>query len=159
MTSACPECGAQLEDATTCQSIFDSFLALEFSDPAYGEVHFVTVACFMIQHGRYSDSALAWIQPKLHAYLEDGLPVSELRRQAADETNDPQRGWKVLRSAQDRPLAKVAWRVTIADVAAHVADAADYCTWVRRWGTSTLQQMEALRFNPTINKKAPYKGF
>lgn len=145
MTSACPECGAQLEDGTTCQSIFDSFLALEFSDPAYGEVHFVTVACFMVQHGRYSDAALAWIQPKLRAYLEEGLPVSELRRQAAGETNNADRDWKVLRAAQDRPLPKVAWQVTITDVAAHAGEAQSYCAWVRRWGASVLQQMEALR--------------
>ena len=145
MTNFCPECGARLEVGSTCQSIFDSFLALEFSDPAYGEVHFVTVACFMIQHGRYSDAALAWIQPKLHAYLDDGLPVSELRRQAAGETNSADRDWKVLRSAQEKPLPKVAWQVTITDVAAHAANAADYCAWVRRWGVSTLQQMDALK--------------
>ncbi|QYR19267.1 hypothetical protein KZ483_15075 [Paenibacillus sp. sptzw28] len=28
-------------------------LALEFSDPGYGRVHFLTVACFIIQHNRY----------------------------------------------------------------------------------------------------------
>ncbi len=141
MTSVCPECGAQLADGTTCQSIFDSFLALEFSDPAYGAVHFLTVACFMIQHNRYSDEALAWIQPKLRAHLEDGLAVEDLRRQAAAETRSPERGWKVLRSTQARPLPEVAWQVTIADVAAHAADAQSYCDWVRRWGAATLRQM------------------
>lgn len=144
MTVVCPDCGAWLEAGTTCQSIFDSFLALEFSDPAYGEVHFATVACFMIQHGRYSDAALAWIQPKLRAYLEDNTPVSEIRRSAASETNNAERGWKVLRQAQDRPLPKIAWQVTIADVALHAAEAADYSNWVKRWGKVTLQQMDVL---------------
>lgn len=143
MTIFCPECGAQMEAGTTCQSIFDSFLALEFSDPAYGEVHFATVACFMIQHEHYSDAALAWIQPKLRAYIEDDLPASKIRQSAAGETNNAARGWKVLRQAQDRPLPKIAWQVTIADVAEHAADAAGYCEWVRRWGLATLQQMDA----------------
>lgn len=145
MTIVCLDCGARLEAGTTCQSIFDSFLTLEFSDPAYGEVHFLTVACFMVQHGRYSDATLAWIQSKLRAYLEENLPVSEIRRSAADETNNVERGWQVLRQAQDRPLPKINWQVTIADVAEHAADAADYCNWVRRWGAATLRQMDALK--------------
>jgi len=142
MPGVCPECGAQLEDGITCQLIFDSFLALEFSELAYGEVHFVTVTIFMIQHGRYSDAVLTWIQSALRAYLEEGLPVSELRRQAALETNSQERGWKVLRAAQDRPLSKVDWEVTITDVAAHTADPVDYCAWVKKWGMATLHQMK-----------------
>jgi hypothetical protein len=141
----CPECGAQLEDGINCQSIFDSFLALEFSDPEYGKVHFITVACFMIQHGRYSDAALAWIQPALRAYLEEGLPVNELRRYAGAVINSSERSWKVLRAAQDKPLRRVNWRVTIADVAAHTGNAADYCACVRQWGMATLEQMGTLQ--------------
>ena len=57
MRSTCTECGAAL-DETTCQSIFDSFLVLEFSEAAYGAVHMLTVACFMIQYRRYSDEGL-----------------------------------------------------------------------------------------------------
>ncbi|MRR30538.1 hypothetical protein EG834_09500 [bacterium] len=95
----------------------------------------------MVQHNRYSNEALAWIQPKLRAYLEDGLAVVDIRRQAAAETKSRERGWKVLRSAQARPLPEVAWQVTIADVAAHAEDAQSYCDWVRRWGAATLRQM------------------
>jgi hypothetical protein len=73
MPNTCSECGAVLQDESSCQEIFDSFLALEFEDPAYGEVHFLTVACFMIQHQRYSDEALAWIAQSLRAYLEEGV--------------------------------------------------------------------------------------
>lgn len=60
--NTCPECGATWLEDSTCQSVFDEFLVLEYSDPAYGEVHFLTVVCFMIQHGRYSDEALVWIR-------------------------------------------------------------------------------------------------
>jgi hypothetical protein len=49
MPHCCPECGSRLNDGITCQSILESFLALEFSDPAYGAVHFLTASCFMIQ--------------------------------------------------------------------------------------------------------------
>jgi len=43
----CPECGAH---ETLCQTRFDEFLALEFSDMGYGAVHNLTVATYMIQH-------------------------------------------------------------------------------------------------------------
>ena len=61
MAGACAECGAIIDQEESCQEIFDRFLVLEFSDPEYGAVHFLTVACFMIQHRRYSDAALGWI--------------------------------------------------------------------------------------------------
>jgi hypothetical protein len=76
----CLDCSARLGMSVTCQSMFDVFLAVEFSDPAYGEMRFLTVASFMIQHNCYSDAALASIWGKLHAYLEDHLPPSEIRR-------------------------------------------------------------------------------
>ncbi len=58
MPTICPVCGAVLPEGSTCQSIFDEFLNLEYTDPAYGQVHYLTVTCFMIQHERYSDEAL-----------------------------------------------------------------------------------------------------
>jgi len=144
LTIVCPECGAQLDDDATCQSIFDNFLALDFSDPAYGEVHFLTVACYMIQHNRYSDEALLWIRPQLHAFLAEGVNPAEIRRRAAVETGNGQRDWKVVRSPQARLLPKVLWQITIVDVAVHAANAASYREWVRRWGESTLKQMDVL---------------
>lgn len=144
MPDTCPECGARLCAHETCQSIFDSFLALEFSDPAYGEVHFLTVACYMIQHNRYSDEALLWIRPQLHAFLAEGVNPAEIRRRAAVETGNGQRDWKVVRSPQARLLPKVLWQITIVDVAVHAGDAVSYCDWVRLWGASTLKQMDAL---------------
>lgn len=141
---ACPDCGARLGMSETCQSIFDALLALEFSDPAYGEVHFLTVTCFMIQHNRYSDQALAWIRPQLHAFLAEGVNPVEIRRRAAVEMGNGQRDWNVVRSPQDRPLPMVPWQVTIVEVAEQVGDAASYRKAVRLWGESTLKQMDVL---------------
>lgn len=144
MSKVCPECGAFLEENTTCQDIFDSLLALEYSDPSYGEVHFLTVACFMIQHGRYSDEGLRWIEQKLRAHLEDGVPVDVIRRRAAEEADQANRAWKVARSPGAAPLPKIAWSLTIADVAAHRQDAASYRDRVREWARTTLQEMKPL---------------
>ena len=143
MPNICSECGAVFDAGVSCQSIFDSFLALEFTYPGYGEVHMLTVACFMIQHGRYSDEALVWIRRQLQAHLNEGVPVAEIRRGAAKETGQHVRTWKVTRRPEGPPMPKVAWSMTIADVAASYHDAASYCDLVRRWARITLQEMPA----------------
>jgi len=142
MPNRCSECGALLSEGRDCQAIFDSFLAREFTDPAYGEVHMLTVACFMIQHGRYSDEGLAWIERKLRAYLEQGVPAAEIRRQAASETGRDGRAWKVTRQPGTPPLPGIAWSMTIADVAPHESDPASYRRAVRQWAATTLREMQ-----------------
>lgn len=138
----CPECGAILAEDTDCQAVFDSFLALEFTDPGYAEVHMLTVACFMIQHGRYSDEGLAWIEQQLKAHLEEGTPVTEIRRQAAKETGQGARTWRVNRRPGAAPLPKIAWSMTIADVASNYRDTKSYCALVRQWADATLREMK-----------------
>ncbi len=147
MSDRCSECGAILKDGKSCQEIFDSFLVLEFTDPGYGEVHMLTVACFMIQHGRYSDEALAWMARQLRACLEEGVSTGQIRRQVARETGQARRRWKVLRPKDAPPMPKIAWSMTIADVASNYRDAKSYCELVRKWAHSTLREM-----SPLLNK-------
>jgi hypothetical protein len=118
-------------------------MALEFSDPAYGAVHFLTVACFMILHRRYSDEGLSWIQSALRACLDEGIKGHELSRRAASALGQTTRTWKVLRQPGAPPLPDIAWDVTIADVSASAHDAALYREHVTRWARRTLEQMSA----------------
>lgn len=140
----CPDCGAILSEDSSCQAIFESFLVLEFKNPVYGKVHMLTVACFMIQHERYSDEALIWIERKLRDYLEGGIPVEQLRLQAAKEANQATRAWRVLRRPDAPPLPKIVWTMTIADVASNYKDATSYRGWVIQWASRTLQEMQPL---------------
>lgn len=78
-TNTCPGCGAVYQNNLTCESVFDDFLVLEFTDAAYSEVHLLTVACYMIQHGQYSDDALVWIEQRLRDHLEKGIPAEQIR--------------------------------------------------------------------------------
>jgi hypothetical protein len=144
MSITCPECGAILSENTSCQVIFDSFLVLEFTDPAYGEVHMLTVACFMIQHGRFSDEALNWIEHKLCANLDEGMSPQKIRLQAAKETDQGKRAWKVTRRPDDPPLPKIAWSKTIADVASNYQDAESYRDLVMKWTRTTTAEMKPL---------------
>ena len=146
MSKHCVECGAPLSNGSTCQTIFEEFLSLEYTNAAYGQVHFLTVACFMIQHGRYSDEALTWIQSSLKAYLDKDLTAQQLRQHTARGVNNATRSWKVTRQADARPLPKVAWSMTIADVAQCIQDPETYCAQVKRWAHITLQQMAHLLY-------------
>jgi hypothetical protein len=141
----CAACGAVLPAGSTCQTIFDEFLSLEYTNPAYGQVHFLTVACFMIQHGCYSDEGLRWIQSTLRTYLEHQLTGQQLRQLAAKGTDGATRTWKVTRQPDEPPLPKVAWSMTITDVAHYMQDAESYCEQVKQWARTTLQQMESVR--------------
>ncbi len=140
----CPECGAVFGEETSCQEIFDAFLVLEFSDPAYGAVHFLTVTCFMIQHGRYSDEALVWMAQKLRENLEGGVPVEQIRREAGEEADQAKRKWKVTRQPGALPQAKIAWSMTIADVAANYQSAEQYRELIQQWARVTLREMKPL---------------
>lgn len=144
MTSTCPACGAVHTGDATCQSLFDSLLVLEFSDPAYGAVHMFTVACFMIQHGRYSDAALTWIAEQLRAVLQDGRTPQQIRQAVNRQVDHSARTWKVNRSPQEPPLPHVAWSMTIADVTRQYTDAASYCRLVTLWAQRTLAEMSPL---------------
>jgi len=142
--SSCPQCGAVLDEGNCCQSIFDEFLILEFGDAGFGAVHMLTVACFMIQHERYSDEALIWIEKKLHEHLEEGRPVELIRQQAANEANQARRTWKVTRQPGARQLPRIKWSMTIADVASTYQNAEDYRELVQHWAQCTLREMQPL---------------
>ncbi len=144
MSERCPECGAVLSEENTCQMIFEECLGLEYTNPAYGQVHFFTVACFMIQHGRYSDEALTGMQSLLQASLDEQLPTQQLRERAAKGMSDATRSWKVTRQANAPSLPKVTWSMTIADVARSMQDPEKYCEQVKQWARATLQQMSVL---------------
>jgi hypothetical protein len=143
MRARCAECGADLREGTTCHTIFESFMALEFSNPAYGEVHFLTVACFMIQHRRYSDEALSWVRTALRTYLDAGITGRELSRRAASALGQTSRAWKILRQPDAPPLPDIAWDITIADVVPSAHDATLYREHVTQWARRTLEQLEA----------------
>jgi len=143
-SNTCPICGSPTGDDRRCDEIFGELMALEFTDPAYGEVHALTVATYMVQHGQYSDEALAWILPKIRALLEDGLTGEQLRKIAASDLGDGPRKWKVTRRPGDRPLPRIAWEITISDVARQADDAGRYRAAVKDWARATLRQQPPL---------------
>lgn len=141
------ECGALLPEGRTCQEIFDVFTTLKYLNENYLHVHFLLVSCFMIQHGRYSNEALIQVQSMLHASLEKPMTVPQLRQMAAQRMNSHARTWKMSHSEDDPPVPKIAWSITIIDVAQNSQEGQDveqYCAQVKQWARSTLEQMTSL---------------
>jgi hypothetical protein len=141
MSETCGKCGAVLPEGKTCESIYGEFLALEFVDPGYGKVHFLTVACYMVQHEGYSDEAYVWVQSALRNYLEEGHTSEMIRAEAAQGIG---RAKGIRRPADALSLPKIAWTMTISDVASRMHDAESYCKLIEQWGRTTLQEMVPL---------------
>jgi len=141
MSNPCPHCGASLPAGTTCDEIFGAFLEKDYVDPGYGAVHFLTVGVFMIQHGRYSDEALAWIQPLMRDFLEGKATQEQIRRASQRQVDQSKRDWKVTRPPGAPPAPDIAWTMTIADVARQAHDGPSYQAAIKAWARATLDQL------------------
>ncbi len=144
MPYQCPECGAMHSNEISCQTIFDSFLFLEYTNPDYGAVHLFTVGCYFIQHGFYSQEALIWIEHTLRNSLKVGIPSRYMLQQMGKVADSQSRTWKVLRQPNTPQQPRISWSMTIADVASNYHDASTYCDLVRMWAHTTFYEMRPL---------------
>lgn len=145
--SSCPLCGGQYLTGSTCEDVFESLLALEFSNENYGSVHFLTVACMMIQHKAYSDAGMEWILAQLKQYLSGDQTISQIREQNRNTVDSGQRKWKVIRDLGEKELSNISWSMTIQDVAMRYVDPSDYCELVNNWANTVVQEMEPWLFD------------
>jgi len=144
MPLKCPECGAIHSQETNCQTMFDSMLVLEYTLPDYGIVHPFTVGCYFIQHALYSQEALIWIEHILSDSIKFGVPSRYMMQNMSKATEGVNRSWKILRKANAPRQTKIAWSMTIADVATNYHDAGSYCELVRMWAHTTFNEMKPL---------------
>ncbi len=96
----------------------------------------------MIQHRRYSDEGLRWIETKLRDYLDNGISADMIRIQAAKEISREHRHWKVRRNPDDRKLPNISWSKTITKIQFSQGDAASYCREITDWSRLTLNEMQ-----------------
>lgn len=116
----CPECGAP--DAL-CQSRFDEFLALEFSDPGgYGSVHNLTVAAYMVQHSsRLTREGWLFERSLLREFLIEGKSPALVRQESREALDSGKRPFKIKSRTGQRIIEKSEWTKTILDVRAENA--------------------------------------
>ncbi len=136
----CPECGARDQ---LCQSRFDEFLVLEFTDPGYGAVHNLTVATFMLQHSSQM-SREGWLYERelLREFLVENKSPDLIRQQNKESLDSGKRTFR-FKSKDGKPVInKATWRKTILDV--RVENAEVYCEDIATWARSALEEAQGL---------------
>lgn len=136
----CPECGAP---DNLCQTRFDEFLALEFTDAGYGAVHNLTVATFMVQHSsRMSREGWLYERDLLREFVVEKKSPSLIRQQVKDSVDSGKRKF-TFKSKDGVPVInKTAWAKTILDVRSENAEV--YCEDINAWAKSVLDEAEEI---------------
>jgi hypothetical protein len=135
----CPECGA-----FDCQSRFDEFLVLEFTDPGYGAVHHLTVAAYMVQHS-IKLTREGWLHERelLREFLVENKPPAFIRKQNRDLVDSGKRKFKIASRDGKPVIQKSVWTKTILDVRTENAEV--YCADVTAWARSVLEESETIK--------------
>ena len=136
----CPECGAP---DNLCQTRFDEFLILEFTDAGYGAVHHLTVAAYMVQHSsKLTREGWLFERDLLREFLIENKPPAFIRKQNKDMVDSGKRKFKI-KSRDGLPVInKTTWTKTILDVRAENAEV--YCEDVTVWASSVLKDAQGL---------------
>ena len=134
----CPECGAT---DGLCQTRFDEFLILEFTDAGYGAVHHLTVATFMVQHSsKMTREGWMYERELLKEFLIENKPPQLVRKQMKDTVDSGKRKFKI-KSRDGLPVInKTTWTKTILDVRTENAEV--YCEDINAWARSVLEETQ-----------------
>jgi hypothetical protein len=127
----------------SCQTRFDEFLVLEFSDPGYGAVHHLTVAAYLLQHSSQLTRE-GWLYERdlLRAFIIENKPPSLIRKQNRDKVDSGKRDFKIKSKTGQPVIAKTTWAKTICDVRAENAET--YCADVTEWAKSAFGESEKI---------------
>ena len=136
--SNCPECGAA---DNLCQTRFDEFLVLEFTDAGYGAVHHLTVATFMVQHSsRMTPEGWQYERDLLREFLVENKTPAMVRRQIKNTVDSGKRSFTFKSKTGVPVIGKTTWAQTILDVRAENAEV--YREDINAWARSVLEEAE-----------------
>jgi hypothetical protein len=98
----------------TCWEVLGSVLAWEWDDPALQAEHFLTVACYTLQHpAQYTDAAIVGLRTALTRYLDGAWSVHEIRQRNAAAYDGSQR---VRKPEAERVIVLQQWSRVVTDV-------------------------------------------
>jgi uncharacterized protein DUF5946 len=136
----CPECGAP---DSLCQTRFDEFLILEFTDAGYGAVHHLTVAAYMVQHSsRMTREGWQYERDLLREFLIENKSPAMIRKQIKDTVDSGKRTFKFKSKTGVPVINKATWSKTIVDVRAENAEV--YREDINVWARSVLEEAEEI---------------
>jgi hypothetical protein len=136
----CPECSAPDK---LCQTRFDEFLVLEFTNAGYGAVHHLTVAAYMVQHSsKMTREGWLFERELLREFLVENKSPAFIRQQNKDLVDSGKRKFKIKSKTGLPVINKTTWTKTILDVRAENAEV--YCEDITAWTRSVLEDVQAL---------------
>jgi hypothetical protein len=137
----CPECGAP---DYLCQTRFDEFLVLEFTDAGYGAVHHLTVAAYMVQHSsKMTSEGWKYERDLLREFIVEKKTPATIRKQIKDTVDSGKRTFKFKSNTGLPVIPKSTWKKTILDV--RIENAELYCEDITAWARSVLEEAEGLK--------------
>ncbi|MDQ3250355.1 MAG: DUF5946 family protein [Chloroflexota bacterium] len=143
MAHKCPQCGGEFPAGERCRDRFDLCLALDYQNPTvFGAVHFLTVACYMLQHNGYSRDVWLEARRMLAEVIRQATTPAAIRRQNRQKFDSGGRTWRVTKGEKLVAVDAIVWSRTVADV--RLDDPSLYCDDVRQWASCILADTEAL---------------
>ena len=138
--TVCPECGAP---GGACEDRYHECLVREFSDAAYGVVHHLTVAAYMLQHSSKL-SREGWLETRklLRAFLNENKGPAEIRRLNGRKVDSGRRGWKIASKHGVPLIPGMTWTKTVLDV--RMENPQTYRADVTAWARAALADVEGL---------------
>lgn len=138
----CRECGASRVNGMTCWGMLGAVLAWEYADPALMAEHFLTVACYNLQHpAQFAEATLAGLQQVFIERLDHRLGIAEIRRRVGEAAAGATRVRKP--PAERRPTLRL-WPMTIADV--YLPDQPEgAAARVRAWAAAIRCELESMQ--------------
>ena len=136
----CPECGAA---DNACEARFYECLAKEFEDPAYGAVHHLTVAAYMLQHSSKLTRE-GWLGERklLQEFLVGNKLPAFIRKQNKDLVDSGKRTFKIKSKNSQPVINKATWKKTILSI--RMENAENYRKDVTVWARSVLEDIQGL---------------
>lgn len=136
----CPECGAA---DNLCQTRFDEFLVLEFTDSGYGAVHHLTVAAYMVQHSsKMTREGWQYERDLLREFLVENKTPATIRKQIQNTVDSGKRTFRFKSKTGVPVIDKTTWSKTILDVRSENAEV--YREDITAWARSALEDLQGL---------------
>jgi len=134
----CAQCGAIYASDETCQQRFEACLALEYENPlAYGAVHLLSVACYMLQHNLYSREGWLETRALVRQTISQESTPADIRKMNRDRLDSGVRKWSITKGAKLAEFATIRWSRTIADI--RLENPEGYVSDVKQWAVSVLE--------------------
>lgn len=138
----CPECGAAWLDGQSCTDHFHQMLAWEFSDPAAGVVHHLTVLCYYLQHpSLLSAEGRKAMQQLLADFVENAVAPQEMRRRIQQQMGQDKRQWELKGASSYEP--PITWTQHIQDATRSGLE--NYAEHVREWASAVHQDLQTYK--------------